>query len=420
MLHLELAAQAADQRALQPQRRVQAEEAEHAEQQQRHEDVDVVDPRVLVPVHRVAVRDERQERGVDLCPHGSCSRRRWPRGCPGASLERGSLAGRLWCGVWQSEHIAALWRRHARPTCRGSCRGTTCRARRGSCRSRSACARATRQWSARWMACASWQVLHTGPSLPSRHSAPCALSSHSFRMPLWQSPHISGLRLVRGARLRVGVPQDVVGAVAVGAGRRRVAQAGDEQRPGMHAGEVALQHLLVARAAVAHLVERRHRRVRIVAAHGRVNAAVAALAGLRLAALDPGVHAALERRDLVLVAVHADVERHRAELVARMLGRERADVALDAVDALVRPGLELGFVDGQRVAGVVLHLGIVVAAEALRVRDLLGIRRRCGGGIRGRGGLLCRSGGGCGQSQQQGREAEDGDDVAKVAGPEHA
>jgi len=27
----------------------------------------------------------------------------------GLTDERGSLAGRLWCGVWQSEHIAADW-----------------------------------------------------------------------------------------------------------------------------------------------------------------------------------------------------------------------------------------------------------------------------------------------------------------------
>ena len=211
----------------------------------------------------------------------------------------------------------------------------------------------------------------------------------------------AGLRalLVRGAGVRVGVAQDVVAAVAVAAGRGRLGEAGDEQRLGVHAGEVALHHLFVADAAVAHLVQVRHRRSGVVAAHGRVDAAVAALAGLRLAALDLGVHAGLERRDLVLVAVHADVEGHRAEFVARVLGRERARVALDALDALVRAGLELGFVDRQRIAGVVLHLGVVVAAEALRVRDLrqfLGGRRGCG-----RCRLLGR--GRQGQGQQQGR-----------------
>jgi len=144
---------------------------------------------------------------------------------------------------------------------------------------------------------------------------------------------------VRGAGVRVGVAQDVVAAVAVAAGRGRVGEAGHEQRLGMHAGEIALHHLFVADAAVAHLVEVRHRRGGIVAAHGRVDAAVAALAGLRLAALDLGVHAALERRDLVLVAVDADLERHRSELVARMLDGARRDVALDALDPLVRPAL---------------------------------------------------------------------------------
>ena len=231
-----------------------------------------------------------------------------------------------------------------------------------------------------------------------------------------------GALLVRRAGVRVGVTQDVVAAVAVTAGRGRLGEAGHEQRLGMHAREVTLHHLFVADAAVAHLVEVRHRRGGVVAAHGRVDAAVATLAGPRLAALDLGVHAGLERRDLVLVALHADVERHRAELVARVLGRERAGVALDAVDALVRPRLELGFVDRQRVAGVILHLGVVVALEALRVRDLFGLRRRCGGRIRDRGcgGFLGCRGDGPSQYQQQRGQAEDGDDEAKVAGPEHA
>src|SRR5512134_1226325 len=47
--------------------------------------------------------------------------------------------------------------------------------------------------SADLIAWASWQVLQTGPSLPSRHSAPCALSFHSFKMPLWHAPQVSGL-----------------------------------------------------------------------------------------------------------------------------------------------------------------------------------------------------------------------------------
>ncbi len=110
----------------------------------------------------------------------------------GCVEERGSLAGRLWCAVWQSEHIAALsrptvthlpWKLSLKLLYRSAWQ---------SPQSDGMCARAWTVFgsSTAW---AWWQVLHTGPSLPSRHSAPWTLSSHSLSVPLWHWPQVSGL-----------------------------------------------------------------------------------------------------------------------------------------------------------------------------------------------------------------------------------
>ena len=195
--------------------------------------------------------------------------------------------------------------------------------------------------------------------------------------------------LVRRGGLGVRVTEDVVAAVAVAAGGRRLGESRDEQGLGVHAGEIALHHFFVTDAAVAHLVQRGHRRSRVVAAHDRVDAAVATLAGRGLAALDLGVDAVLERRDLFFVAFHAHVEGHRPErlALALVLHGQGGRMALHAIDPLVGRGSELRFVHRDRFTGLVLHLGVVVAAEALRIRD-----RRLGGGRVGRAGLRCRSG----------------------------
>ena len=108
-------------------------------------------------------------------------------------VERGSLAGRLWCGVWQSEHIAEparpmsvalpwkLWWKVAFSF---------------SWQLPHSCGKSWRAWivvgsTTSW---ASWQSLHSGPpSLPSFQSWPWALSVHADRMNSWQLPQVSGL-----------------------------------------------------------------------------------------------------------------------------------------------------------------------------------------------------------------------------------
>jgi len=93
-----------------------------------------------------------------------------------------------------------------------------------------------------------------------------------------------------------------------------------------------------------------------------------------------------------------NVEGHGTERIARVLDGAGRDVALDALDALVRGDLELGFADVQRLAGVVLHLRVVVAVQALGVRDLRHVGRGRGRGVRRHGGFL--GGGGDGTHER--------------------
>ena len=170
---------------------VQAEEAEHAEQQQRHEQVDVVHPRVLFRVHRIAVRDERQERRVDL------ARVAVARAAGGREVVRVDARARVARRQVVVRRVAV--RAHGRGLV-ADASGLAVEAVVERLVEVLVAVAAVGRHLLRiatvvgsWIACASWQVAQTGPSLPSRHSAPCALSSHSLRMPLWQSPQVSGL-----------------------------------------------------------------------------------------------------------------------------------------------------------------------------------------------------------------------------------
>ncbi len=369
MLDLELAAQATDQRALQPQQHVQAEEPEHAEQQQRHEQIDVMDPRILVPVHRVAVRNERQERSVDLA--GMAVARAAGRGeVVGVSARprvRGAQVVVRRVAVRAHGRRAVADRRglavEAVVEGLGHVLVTAAALVRHLLQVRAAVRRLDR---VRLMAGGAHRaILAVAPQRAVRAFAPFLEHAH-----MALAAHVRAL-LVRRSRRGIRVALDVVAAVAVAARRCRLGQASLEQRARMDAAQVAVHHLVVARAAVLHLVQRRHQRCRVVAAHDRVDVAVAAFAGDGLVALDPGVDAVLERRDLVFVAFHAHVEPDRSERLALafVLHGQCSRVALHAIHPLVRRRGELLFVHGDRLAGLVLHLGVVVACEALGIRD---------------------------------------------------
>jgi len=139
-----------------------------------------------------------------------------PRAAGGAEVVRvrargagGSQAG---CGAACGSPAHRRRSRGHAHTCRGSCRGTTCkkRAQRGQLpQSVGMCARDSTVVG-RWMACASCSACITGPSCLHATARRARLSSHSLRMPLWAVAAQIPALLVRGARLRVGVPQDVV------------------------------------------------------------------------------------------------------------------------------------------------------------------------------------------------------------------
>ena len=429
VLDLELAAQPADQGALQPQRHVQAEEPEHAEQQQRHEQVDVVDPRVLVPVHRVAVRDEGQERSVDLALVAAA---RAAGRCQVVGVGAGARVGGAQVvvrrvAVGAQRHLVAADRRGLAVEAvmerlvdvlvavaaflRHLAHGFA--ARRRLDRVRLVAGAAHRA------------VLAVAPQRAMRAFAP--FLQHAF---VAAAAHLRAL-LVRGARAVVVVALDVVAAVAVAAGRRRFGQARLEQRARMRAGQVAVHDVFVAGAAVLHLVERRHGRLRVVAADDGVDAAVAGLAGRGLVALDPRMDAVLERRDFVFVAIHADVEGDRAErlALALVLDRQCGRVALDTGHPLVRAGGERRLVHRDRPACLILHLGVVMAAEALGIGDGRLARHRVDGrrwcclGRSGGGrrcGLLCVNRNRTGNSQEQRGPGQGGEGKARGAMAEHA
>ena len=417
MLDLELAAQAANQRALQPQQHVQAEEPEDAEQQQRHEQVDVVHPRVLVPVHRVAVRNECQERSVDL-----------------AGMAVARAAGRRQVvGVSARPRVRRAQVMVRRVAVRAH--GRRAVADRGGL-----AVEAVVEGLGHFLVAAAALVRHLLQvrAVVRRFDRVCFVAGGAHRAVLAVAPqcavravapflqhalvafaaHVRAL-LVRRTRRGIRMALDVVAAVAVAARRRRFGQAGLEQRARMDAAQVAVHHLVVARAAILHLVERRHRGRRVVAAHDRVDVAVAALAGDGLVALDPCVDAVLERRDLVHMAIHAHFKPDRPERLplAFVLHRQCRGVALDASDPLMRRGGEGLFVHGDRLAGLVFHLGVVVTTKALRIRD-----RRFGGGGVGRGScgdLLCSSGQRACQGHQQ-RQRGQGAGGDETANAEHS
>src|SRR5512139_2198174 len=83
--------------------------------------------------------------------------------------ERGSLAGRLWCGVWQSEHIAA-WRRPTAVDLPWKLSWKLLTSSLWQLPHSSGISVREAMLVGSCTAWAWWQVLHTGPSLPSRHS----------------------------------------------------------------------------------------------------------------------------------------------------------------------------------------------------------------------------------------------------------
>ncbi len=336
MLDLELAAQAADQRALQPQQCMQAEEAEHAEQQQRHEQVDVVHPWVLRSVHRIAVRHEGQERRVDLAFVAAA------RAAGGREVVRMRRRARVARRQVVVRRVAV--RAHGR---------------RAVADGRGFAVKAVMERLVEVLVAIAAVARHVRPHRSGRRildrvrlvagAADRAVLAFPPQravralVPLLEDALVAfaaglGAHLVRGARAGGVVPLDVVAAVAVAAGWRGIRKTRDEQGPGVHAGEITLHHVFVADAAVANLVERRHRRSRVVAADEGVHVAVTAFARPGLASLDLGVDAALERRDLVLVAFHAHVEGHGSEglALAFVLHAQGRRVATDAIELLVR------------------------------------------------------------------------------------
>ena len=314
----ELAAQPADEGALQPQQVVQAEEAEHAEQQGGHADPDQVDVEVALRVRRVGVRVEAQERRVDVRVAGAAGLGQVGRdGC--SSAGRMPAGWRAACGSRRRRLPSCC---SARSPCRGSCRGTTRRPSRGKCRSGRRPGRAPTAVSGRLIACGSWQVEHTGPSLASGPAVARSSTTHRGHFPATRED--AGVALAAGlgdlgvARRgsRLGLRMDVVLAVAARARRRAGDQPRLQQPARMFAALVVRHHLFVAATAGLDLVDRRQRRRRVTTLEDAVQAVVAAGAVLdRLVAGGAAaVDAAGDRLELVAVAVlaHLRLDRRRA------------------------------------------------------------------------------------------------------------
>ena len=392
----ELAAQLADEGALQPQQVVQAEEAEHAEQQAGHAQPDQVDVEIAFRVRRVGVRVEGQERRIDVRVAGAAGLGQVGRvdararvGCRQVVVRRVAVGAGRGLGVVQRRRLAV---EAVAGTRRSPCRG--------NCRSRSATWwRVAAAVSGRLIACGSWQVEHTGasvdflPPLAAFHNAPWALSCHSRRMPLVAAcRRWSGMLawLVGGRRLGLGM--DIVLAVAARAGRRGLRQAHLQQRARMFAALVVRHHVFVAAAAGLDLVDRRQRRRRVAAACStRCRLSWQPLQSLM--ALSPAA-----RRPWMLPAMALNSSAWQSwqtcgltapSGLAGCLMVSAASWQVGAVELAVRRAGELVGQHGDRLAVFGLHLRVVVAAEALflqrRMVEAAAGRRRGRGGLGWRG-----------------------------------
>ena len=329
-------------RANEPQQRVQREEAQHAPQQQIHEQPHEVQRRIQLAIVRIGVR---------LILHKARIRVRMasPAGldqvrlCSPATPDRTPAESRALHGnpsTAPSPHT-----RPAVPVASGTCPDRSPAGPCGTIRRSASTACGTSPSVGCRIACAVWQSVQTGTfMLPAASALPCTPPRYSSFTPPWHAPQVFGdIRPVSRA-LRVLVAQNVVRPVAAHAVRRH-------QQP-FFAHRVAMDRIHVDRVDILQAVLLRQRLVRMAGAAGLRNIqrihrrlgsslgkiacafAVAAGAGMRARL---GMNAAGNRLRLVGMAGRA---LHRHRLVRMRILFDRG-VAIAAAQAAVNARVKL-------------------------------------------------------------------------------